>query len=305
MAGVAEDLFRGRPLDDMSGVHDHDLVGDFRDHPQVMANELDGHAELGLNFHHQLDDLGLDGDVQGRGRLVGDQKLGPTGERHGDHRPLPHAAGHLVWIVRVALIGVGDTHPFEHHERCLPGVRRRAHAVQGPGLRDLRAHGQHRVERRHRLLENHGNTFAADGRERFFVHRRQVQGAQPDGAAGHLSRGRHQAEHGEGAHRLAAARLADHPQRSSRVDGIADPSDRAKRPLVGGEGDLKVVDRENRPAVAITGCACGAHYRRVPWLHAAGGGRWGGLSATFSWRPWPPRGRHKQPPAFRCSGACR
>ena len=44
----------------------------------------------------QVQDLRLDGDVERGGRLVGDQQLGVVGERHGDHHPLPLAAGELV-----------------------------------------------------------------------------------------------------------------------------------------------------------------------------------------------------------------
>src|SRR3712207_9198031 len=39
-----------------------------------------------------------DGDVEGGGRLVGDEQVGLAGDRHGDHRPLPHAAGELVRV---------------------------------------------------------------------------------------------------------------------------------------------------------------------------------------------------------------
>ena len=41
---------------------------------------------------HQLQNLGLDGDVQCCGRLIGDQQLRFGGKRHGDHRALTHAA---------------------------------------------------------------------------------------------------------------------------------------------------------------------------------------------------------------------
>ena len=49
-----------------------------------------------LQLAEQVEDLRLDGDVERRGRLVGDQELGIAGERHGDHDALAHAAGELV-----------------------------------------------------------------------------------------------------------------------------------------------------------------------------------------------------------------
>ena len=46
----------------------------------------------------QLDDLQLDGDVERRGRLVGDQQLRLGGERERDHHALAHAARELVRV---------------------------------------------------------------------------------------------------------------------------------------------------------------------------------------------------------------
>ena len=48
--------------------------------------------ELRLQVAHKLENLGLDGDVKRRGRLIGDQQRGATDQRHGDHRPLAQAA---------------------------------------------------------------------------------------------------------------------------------------------------------------------------------------------------------------------
>ena len=56
-------------------------------------------AELVAQPQQQLQDLVLDGDVERGGRLVGQQQLRARGERDGDHRALPHAAGELVRIV--------------------------------------------------------------------------------------------------------------------------------------------------------------------------------------------------------------
>ena len=48
---------------------------------------------LAFQVVDQLEDLGLDGHVEGRGRLVGDEQLGPGRRGHGDHHALAHAAG--------------------------------------------------------------------------------------------------------------------------------------------------------------------------------------------------------------------
>ncbi len=61
-----------------------------------------------LQFAHQVEDLRLDGDVQRRGRFIGDQHLRIAGQRHGDHHALPHAAGQLVRIGLRAPLRFGD-----------------------------------------------------------------------------------------------------------------------------------------------------------------------------------------------------
>ena len=49
-----------------------------------------------LSRMQEIEDLRLDRHVERGRRLVGDQELGPAGERHRDHHPLAHAAGELV-----------------------------------------------------------------------------------------------------------------------------------------------------------------------------------------------------------------
>ena len=69
-----------------------------------------------LQPEQQVEDLGLDGGVQGRGGLVGDDQLGVQGEGHRDHGALPHAAGELVRVVVDPLAGLGDADPAEQFD---------------------------------------------------------------------------------------------------------------------------------------------------------------------------------------------
>ncbi len=46
----------------------------------------------------QHQDVQAHRDVEGRGRLVGDEDVGSRDQHHGDHDPLAHAAGDLVRI---------------------------------------------------------------------------------------------------------------------------------------------------------------------------------------------------------------
>ena len=63
-----------------------------------MGDQQHGHAEALLKVLQELQDLGLDGDVERRGRLVGDQQVRVVRECHGDHHPLALPAGELVRV---------------------------------------------------------------------------------------------------------------------------------------------------------------------------------------------------------------
>ena len=65
---------------------------------EVVADEEIGQAELGAQVHQQVDDLGLDRDVEGRDRLVADHEVGLQGQGAGDADALALAAAHLVRI---------------------------------------------------------------------------------------------------------------------------------------------------------------------------------------------------------------
>ena len=143
-----------------------------------------------LQLADQLEDLRLDRDVERRGRLVGDQELRRAGERHRDHHALAHAAGELVRIIVDPLLRGSAILT----RRSISMARSRASLRLAPrcsahGFGDLVADGQDRIERGHRLLEDHRDLVAADAahllvaqRERDLVPRNCMLAA--DDAAG-------------------------------------------------------------------------------------------------------------------------
>ena len=70
-----EEGLGGGFLDDAPGVHDRHPVGHLGHDAQVVGDEDDGHAQVGPELEHEVEDLGLDGDVEGGGRLVGDEQF--------------------------------------------------------------------------------------------------------------------------------------------------------------------------------------------------------------------------------------
>jgi hypothetical protein len=117
MAGRREQRLGRRALDDPAGIHHHDLVTGLGDHAEIVGDEQDRHPELALQRAEQIEDLGLDRDVERGGRLVGDQQVRLARERHRDHHALAHPARQLVGIGIDALVGRRDADQPEHLDR--------------------------------------------------------------------------------------------------------------------------------------------------------------------------------------------
>ena len=92
------ELARRGDLDDPAEVHDRDPVADVADDREVVGDEQVGQAESLLEALEQVDDLGLDRDVEGADGLVGDDEVGLERQGPGDADALPLAAGELVRI---------------------------------------------------------------------------------------------------------------------------------------------------------------------------------------------------------------
>ncbi len=85
-------------LDDLAEVHHRNTVGNVLHHREVMGDEQVGEAELVLQVFEEVNDLGLDRNVQRRDGFVGDDEVGVRGEGAGDPDPLSLAAGELVRV---------------------------------------------------------------------------------------------------------------------------------------------------------------------------------------------------------------
>ena len=220
------------PFHDPAQVHDRNLVRNLGDHPQIMGDEEDRHAVLGLQPRQQLQNLGLHGHVQCGGGLVRDQQQRIAGKRQGNHGALAHAARHLMRVGIRDRGGPCDSHLLQQGHGSLPGF--------GPAylgqmkeycLLDLVADGMHRTKRCHRLLEDHRNLIAAHlpdhgaGRVQGCQVERHILGpvvfAAPQLNRSGLNppgwRGQY-AQDCLGRDGLATAGLADHPQRAAGMN---------------------------------------------------------------------------------------
>ena len=283
MLGLVEDGRHLALLHHGAQVHHDHLVRQLGDDPHVVGDEDHRHAVGVVQPAQQIQHLGLNGDVDRRGRLVGHQQARAAGQRHGDQHALPHAARQLedVGIDQGARRGDADLGQ-QVRATVAAGLPGEIGVVQAERLDDLAADRVHGAQRAHRFLEDHGDLPAADRSELLAlrVETRQVHDAGGGGfragrpgrdgraveadAAGDDPAGRRDdAQDGARRHRLAAAALSDdaddalfgHPERQT-VHG-------ADHPQIGEEPRAQPGDVQKR----LSGRAVGAGSR---FAHAAG-----------------------------------
>src|SRR4051794_13702896 len=241
------ELLRRRRLDDPPEVHHRDPVADVAHDGQVVGDEQVGEPEPALQPLEQVDDLRLDGDVQGGDGLVRDDQVGIERERPRDPDALPLAAGELV---RVAdpVVGV-EADGREQLAPPLAPLLLRPDAVDLQRFADDPARRHPRVERRVRVLEDHLEP-APELAQLAALDVRDVLAVERDRAAGRLVEA-----HDRAARRaLAAARLAHEPQRLALAEREGDAVDRAHvadvaladHALGDAEPDLEVLHLEQR-----------------------------------------------------------
>ncbi len=243
--GVLEDLPRRSLLDDLALRHDADAVGDASDDAEIMSDEQHAHAVFGLQAGQQFEDLRLNGDVERRRRLVGDQELGPVGERHGDHHALALAAAQLVRIGVEPPLRVPDADLVEKVQRPLARPFPAHPLVQHQRLPDLLLDRVQRVERCHRLLEDHRDVIAANVAQMLHVGGQQIGAFEKDFAEGMAGRRiGQQLQDGIGGDALAGAGFADKRHRLALADIEADVVHGQRRIAALVEGDGEIADGE-------------------------------------------------------------
>ena len=161
MARRIDDLRDAALLDDASGVHDRDAIGDLDGGADVVGDEDHRHAGLALQFAQEQQNLDLHRRVERRGRLVGEQQARLAGQRQGDHRALAHAARELVGIGVETSPGLRNLHPFKHLQRLRAGACIVDRVMRADRFDDLLTDRIDRVESKAWLLKDHRRGAAA------------------------------------------------------------------------------------------------------------------------------------------------
>ena len=232
-------------LDHAARIHDADVVGEARDHRQIVRHPHEGRAGLIRQAAHLGEDLALDRDVERRGRLVGDDDGGAVQKGDGDRHALAHAAGELMRIGVEPLLRAWNADLGESIARACPGDFPRDPAVR-PHRRDhLRPDLEDRVERHHRVLEDHGDLSAADLAHGLALQAGEILAVEEHLAARDLAGRLDQAEDRIAGHALAGAGLADESQDAAASDLEADAVDGLQNAGPGLELRLEILDAKN------------------------------------------------------------
>ena len=248
MPGLLEDLLRRSLLHDLAGVHDPDAVTHLGDHGEVVTDEQHRGVELLAEQLHKVEHFGLDGRVEGGGRLVQDQQGRFRGQRHGDDDPLQHAPRELVRVRLEHPSGIGD---LDRLQRLLGALECLALAEPGDleDLGNLTPDADRGVECATGLLVHHRDRARPHRAQRTFVQRSEVLAVHGDRPRAEppvtwqVSRDR------ERHRRLAGAGFPDEPERLVPADLERDVSQR--QPVLAPDpvGHLCVIDLERERLV--------------------------------------------------------
>ena len=179
-----------------------------------MGDEQHRGAVIALQVADQSQDLLLRGDVERGGRLVRDQELRLQHQRHRDHDALALAAGQAMRVGGEDALDLRQPHLLHHVEDALAPRARVEIGVGAQHLVDLAADRHHRIERGHRLLEDHRHPRGAQLPQAAVARGQQFLADQLHAAAGRHQRVLlQQAHHGQRGDRFARAAFADQAQR--------------------------------------------------------------------------------------------
>mgnify|MGYP000659990541 CR=1 FL=1 len=137
------------------------MIRQLRDDAEVVGDQNHRHFALTPDMVDQFQYLRLNRHVERGGRLVGDQQVGISGQRHRDHHTLLHPAGHLMRKgvdPRLRRRNPDVLQQLDHFGTHIGNLR----PVQLQHLGDLVADPENRIQRHRGFLKNIGDSAAAD-----------------------------------------------------------------------------------------------------------------------------------------------
>ncbi len=220
MLRVGKDVLQRTVFDDAPFVHDGNFVGDFSNDAEVVRNEDERHLVRALQLPQELQNRCLNGHVESRGRLIGNEEIGLAADCHGDHDTLFLPTGELVGIAVEDQLRVREPNLLEELNCPLPCLLPAHTAVEHERFHDLLSAAEDRVQRGHGFLEDHGDVVSPILLHLPFRELQQVYNG-PIGmveenlpAEDSPRRSWHQAQYGESRDRFPRAGFSNNAQRS-------------------------------------------------------------------------------------------
>ena len=268
MPGIKEHLVGHADLDDLSGVHDRHPVCHVGHNAQIMSDVDDGHPALFLQASDQVQDLGLNGHIQGGGGLIADQDLRIASHGNGNDDALAHAAGKLVGILLVPAFRIMDAHRFQNPVGFL--FRRGAFQslMQLNGFLNLLSYRFQRVQAGHGILCHHGNFLAADTQPVLFLKLGQILPVIVNAAVGDGPVLVQHADKGLGKHAFAGTGFTHDRQCFALVQVKGGPTDGRQFLSAKHKGDLHLFRRKQRFLGKNLFCTCVKINRMDICIHA-------------------------------------
>jgi hypothetical protein len=158
MEGVVVKLADGRLLDDFAHIHHGYGVAGELDDGEVVRDEQVGEGEFLLEVFEEIEDLGLDGDVEGADGFVADDEFWLEDEGTGDADTLSLAAGEFVGVA--VYVVRGEAYFGEYLCDVFGEVGAGYFFVDLEGFADDAADGHPGIERADGVLKNHSDAAA-------------------------------------------------------------------------------------------------------------------------------------------------
>ena len=142
------------------------------------------------------------------------------------------------------LVGRGDADLGERRARLFARRCTRDPAMRDNRLDHLRIDPQHRIQRHHRILENHRDAVAAKLSQVLFAQRAKIASLEAQVSRDDATRRIDEAHDRVAGHRLAGPRFTDQSQHLAARDGEGDVVDRLDHARLGEEVGLQTVNFE-------------------------------------------------------------
>ena len=151
-------LLHGSVFHYPSAINHRNAVAKLRNHTQIMCDQNDRRIIFLFQIPHQFQNLRLNRHIERRRRLIRKKQFRLRHKRHGNHDPLFHAAGKLMW--KFIFPRRRDSHKRQNIIH-LPVLFLPWHLmkVQIQHFQYLIPHRMRRIQTGHGILKDHGNLF--------------------------------------------------------------------------------------------------------------------------------------------------